>query len=161
MCKKYPPLSRSGRPSRAAFCILGFITVAARTRCQGGVCWKGRDRPGRRSQRLGRDTVLVTARCQWPQQDTVPFLSCSEEQNFVSRARTTPLRSVVLSAWVPKPSWTCPAPPAPAARVFPVPLLGGAARRLGLCDPQRQPPCPPAHKKPQSDRPGNKNNGSL
>src|ERR1019366_634395 len=37
---------------------------------------------------------LWRAKCREPRQDTV--LSCPEGQNFVSRARSTPLRSVLL-----------------------------------------------------------------
>ena len=37
-----------------------------------------------------------------------------KSKNFVSRARNTPLRSVFLSAWEAKVSWSCPARPAAA-----------------------------------------------
>src|ERR1019366_6430639 len=40
------------------------------------------------------------------------FCPAWKSKNFVSRARNTPLRSVFLSAWEAKVSWSCPARPA-------------------------------------------------
>ena len=55
----------------------------------------------------------------WPQQDTVLFLSCPEEQKLrFQGARTTPLRSVVLPARGYK-KFAGPVP-APPARLLPV-----------------------------------------
>jgi hypothetical protein len=47
------------------------------------------------------------------------FCSAQKSKNFVSRARTTPLRSVVLPAWGPKePDYAVPLPPGdPAPRL--------------------------------------------
>src|ERR1019366_7356521 len=63
---------------------------------------------------------LWRAKCREPRQDTV--LSCPEGQNFVSRARTTPLRSVLLPRLGGNTSSAIPPSPWAGSRVPPTSL---------------------------------------
>jgi hypothetical protein len=75
-------------------------------RCRGRARGQGRTgRTQRRSQLKAR----------WPvdrDKTLSRFCPAWKSKNFVSRARNTPLRSVFLSAWVAKISWSCSARPA-------------------------------------------------
>ena len=65
--------------------------------------------------RTGRTQRRSQLKARWPvdrDKTLSRFCPAWKSKNFVSRARNTPLRSVFLSAWEAKVSWSCPARPA-------------------------------------------------
>src|ERR1039458_2795588 len=68
----------------------------------------------------GRTQRRIQLKAGWPvdrDKTLSRFCPAWKSKNFVSRARNTPLRSVFLSAWEAKVSWSCLA--RPAASAFP------------------------------------------
>jgi hypothetical protein len=65
--------------------------------------------------RTGRTQRRSQLKAQWPvdrDKTLSRFCPAWKSKNFVSRARNTPLRSLFLSAWEAKGSWSCTARPA-------------------------------------------------
>ena len=75
----------------------------------------------------GRTQRRIQLKAGWPvdrDKTLSRFCPAWKSKNFVSRARNTPLRSVFLSAWEAKVSWSCSAQPAG----FGFPECSGALR---------------------------------
>src|ERR1035437_1464114 len=95
---------------------------------------RGRARGQGRTGRTQRRSQLKAG---WPvdrDKTLSRFCPAWKSKNFVSRARNTPLRSVFLSAWEAKVSWSCSARPAslgfPArSGVLPAPELPGSVSK--------------------------------
>src|ERR1035437_5635130 len=96
-------------------------------RCRGRARGQGRTgRTQRRSQLKAR----------WPvdrDKTLSRFCPAWKSKNFVSKARNTPLRSMFLSAWEAKVSWSCPARRwprlPPSAFVLPAPEIPGSVSK--------------------------------
>src|ERR1035437_10367988 len=105
-----------------------FPASGAGERCRGRARGQGRTgRTQRRSQLKAR----------WPvdrDKTLSRFCPAWKSKNFVSRARNTPLRSVFLSAWEAKVSWSCSARPASLgfperSGVLPAPEIPGSVSK--------------------------------
>src|ERR1035437_3320001 len=95
---------------------------------------RGRARGQGRTGRTQRRSQLKAG---WPvdrDKTLSHFCPAWKSKNFVSRARNTPLRSVFLSAWEAKVSWSCPARPASLgfperSGVLPAPEIPGSVSK--------------------------------
>src|ERR1035437_4598662 len=95
---------------------------------------RGRARGQGRTGRTQRRSHLKAG---WPvdrDKTLSRFCPAWKSKNFVSRARNPPLRSVFLSAWEAKVSWSCPARPASLgfperSRVLPAPEIPGSVSK--------------------------------
>ena len=95
---------------------------------------RGRARGQGRTGRTQRRSQLKAG---WPvdrDKTLSRFCPAWKSKNFVSRARNTPLRSVFLSAWEAKVSWSCPARPASLgfperSGVLPAPEIPGTGSK--------------------------------
>src|ERR1035437_9565615 len=105
-----------------------FPASGAGERCRGRARGQGRTgRTQRRSQLKAR----------WPvdrDKTLSRFCPAWKSKNFVSRDRNTPLRSVFLSAWEAKVSWSCSARPASLgfperSGVLPAPEIPGSVSK--------------------------------
>jgi len=87
--------------------------------------------------RTGRTQRRCQLKARWPvdrDKTLSRFCPAWKSKNFVSRARNTPLRSVFLSAWEAKVSWSCPARPASLgfperSGVLPAPEIPGTGSK--------------------------------
>jgi hypothetical protein len=87
--------------------------------------------------RTGRTQTRSQLKARWPvdrDKTLSRFCPAWKSKNFVSRARNTPLRSVFLSAWEAKVSWSCSARPASLgfperSGVLPAPEIPGTGSK--------------------------------